>query len=111
MIASQNTQTGGGGNLIPTTGNSVLDAIFSTANVAVQGVVNGYGLYATIKDRELARQIEKENARQNAMQSLPAGQADGVITLSQPEQIQKLFLFGGLSLLLIGGAYFLYKKA
>ena len=99
------------GALINPTGNSVLDAIFGAANVAVTGVTNAYSLYATLKDREAARDIAKYNARVEAQQSLPASQANGIVTLSQPEQIQKLFIYGGVASLLLAGAFFLYKKA
>lgn len=114
-MATQDTQNtsmaGGGVELLPKTGNAVLDAIFGAANVGVTGVVNAYGLYATAKDREAARKISLLNAKTMANQSLPATEADSVVTLTQPEQIQKLFIYGAVASLLLAGAFYIYKKA
>lgn len=108
---TQNTSMAAtGGALINPTGNSVLDAIFGAANVAVTGVMNGYSLYATVKDREAARKIEKLNAQTLANQALAATQADGVTTLTQPEQIQKLFLYAGVGIAILAGAFYVIKK-
>lgn len=109
---NQNTQIAGAGNLIPLTGNPVLDKIFGAANVAVTGAANLYGVYDTYAERLAQREIAKANATKTPEQSLPANQANSPADyLSVPDRAKTAFVYAGLGALLIAGGFFLYKKA
>lgn len=107
----QNTYTGGAGPLVASTGNGILDGFLKLTNVAVQGASSLYGVYDTIKERQLAREIAYQNATNPPSQNLPASVVNSAADyLSNAENVQRLFFYAGAALLLSVGTVYAFKK-
>jgi len=88
------------------TGNSFLDTVNGLFTVA-GGALDKYSSF--LSARETSRVGEAQNSTiPDIVVNVPSNNGNNF--LSNPENLQKGFLYGGIGLILTAGAYFLIKK-
>jgi hypothetical protein len=107
---AQNTYTGGEQAIIAKTGNPVLDAISGLSGVLTGVAGQVYSVYDSVRERELAREIAKDNAaRAPAQAQTITGATNAQDFISNPA-MQRNMLYGVAIALVAGGALILAAK-
>lgn len=107
----QNTYSGGGGALVAPTGNGILDSFLRLADVAVTKAGSYYGVYDSIRERELAAEIARRNAVNPPQQTMPARMAFSPADyLSNPQNVQRSFIFAGVGIILAVTTVYAFRK-
>ena len=107
----QNTYAGGAGPVVAPVGNSILDAFGKLASVAIQTAGGVYGVYDSIKERELAREIAKANATQPPQQAMPASAVNSPADyFSEPQRVQVAIISAASIAMLLTAGILIFKR-
>jgi hypothetical protein len=111
---AQNTYPGtaNGGNVIYTVGNGFIDALAAIGNVGVNTLDTAGSLldrFSSFKEKyqNLANANQSNPPQQSMPENLLANWGD---FLSDPERVQKMFLYAGLAALVATGTIYIIKK-
>ena len=118
-MVDQNTVAGTSGgqsvSVITTLGNNVLDAFGALANVASGGINSASGVVndlSSFKERWKALFAGQQQQVTPPQQTTPPWQvANWNDYFSDPQNVQKIFLYGGIAAALAVGALYVAKKA